>query len=385
MIKNYDEYHGIRPAWAEIDLAALRYNARLVRERVGGRRRVMAVIKSNAYGHGAVQAARTLLDAGVDRLAVATVDEAVELRRAGVIAPLMTLGYTPPQQMEMALHYDLISTVFSLELAQRLNDAAARLDKTAVVHIKLDSGMRRLGFNADDDGLRQVRQVCRLPRLRAEGLFSHFADADSADKSYTLRQLQVFDDFIMRARALGMEFAICHIANSAAVCDLPDSWYQMVRPGIMLYGAQPSAQVQRLPLRAVMSVRAEISQLRRVNAGDSLSYGRAWRAGRPSLIATLPLGYADGVLRAFGNRGRMLLHGQYAPIVGRVCMDQLMLDISDIEGVQANDIATLLGADGGALIGIDELAAVANTINYEMFCLLGLRLPKIYIDGGSRQ
>ena len=374
-----------RPVWAKINLDAIVHNYREVRRLVGPKVEVMAIVKANAYGHGAGQVAGALDKAGAERFGVAVVNEAVELRAAGIVKPILVLGWTPDQDYQRALQNDLILTIFSLEEAEKLSRISKALQKKAVVHIKVDTGMTRLGFPPDGRGAENAARVAGLPGLFAEGIFTHLAKADEADKTYTTKQLAVFADFTRRVEEItGRPFKIKHAANSAAVIDHPEAYFNMVRPGIMLYGLPPSTEVrlERVDLRQAITLQACVSSVRTVPAGVPVSYGGIFVTSAPSLIATLPLGYADGYSRLFSGKTEVICHGQRAPVIGRICMDQLMVDVTGVHpAVQQGDIVTLIGSDGDSFISVDELAGILGTINYEVTCMISGRVPRVYQAG----
>lgn len=364
-----------RAAWVEIDLLAAQQNLRLVRRQVGAERKIIAVVKADAYGHGAPAISRALLAAGADMLAVATVGELAALRAAGIDAPVLILGFVPTQGYGAALRYGAILTIYSLAQAMALDAVAEQLGLQAAVQIKVDTGMHRLGFPPSAEAVRDVVKIAALPHLRLAGAFSHFAVSDILDKRYSVMQLGLFQRFIDRCAEKGIDFPLRHIANSAAICSFPDSWCNAVRPGIILYGCDPSPEVRCLPgMQAVMTVHAQVVRLHTIPAGAYVSYGCTWQAGQPSRIATLPLGYADGLPRLLSNNGCAVFAGGRAPLVGRICMDQCMADVSALPEIREGDIATLLG-DG---IRADDIADQAQTVNYEITCRFGARLPKLY-------
>ena len=369
-----------RPAWMEVDLAALQHNYRLTARRAGVP--VMAVVKADAYGHGAVPVALALAEAGATRFAVATVDELKELRAAGIAGPVLVLGYIAPHDYAQFLYNEGIATVFSYEQAAALSTAAAHSGCIADVHIKIDTGMSRIGFPVDDAAVAEIARIAALPALSVGGIFSHLACADEPLHPYNERQLAAFSDMVERCRRAGVEFPLRHLGNSAAALYLPAMAFDMVRAGIILYGCYPGPGLPDVGLRPVMSVKARLARVFTVPAGTGVSYGCSWIAPRHSVLATLPLGYADGVPRLTSNRGAVLLHGRRAPIVGRVCMDQFMVDVTDLTAagltVQTGDEAVLIGTQNGATISADEWAVQAETITYELFCHLGQRLPRYY-------
>lgn len=378
-----------RPTRALINLDDIAHNVRQVRRAVGPRVLVMAVVKADAYGHGAVPVARTALAGGADRLAVAIVEEGVALREAGIDAPILVMGWTPPGQLALALAHDLDLTVFSPEDARALNDAAARLRRRPRVHIKIDTGMGRLGFRAESAATTAVvERICRLPALDVEGVYTHFAASES-DPEFTAQQLEVFGELLAGLRRAGIEFAIRHAANSGAIWGLPPSHLDMVRPGISLYGYHPAgweaAGRPGMPdLRPALTWVTRVAQVREVGPGTSVSYGRTYVTAGWERLATLPVGYADGFSRGLsGGRGLVLVNGEPVPVVGRVCMDQIVVNVTEAGPVQPGDEVVLLGSQGGWSITADTMGGWLGTISYEVLCGIGRRVPRIYASGGG--
>ncbi len=369
----------LRPSWVEIDLEALTHNIREIRRHLGDKE-IVAVVKADAYGHGSLAAARVLLREGASALAIATLEEAKELREAGFRCPILMMGITPGRYAHVLLEYDITPVVTSVENAADYSRAAVEAGEVLPVYLALDSGMGRIGFLPDEAGLAAAKRVAAMDNLRVVGLFSHFASADEADKAYSYRQIETFRNFAAALEAAGIPLLKKMLSNSAAIMELPDAWYDAVRPGIILYGYYPSDEVDAsiLDLQPVMSVKAEIVQIKTVPAGTAVSYGRRFVTERESLIGTLPLGYADGYPRALSGKARAIVRGQYAPIIGNICMDQCMVDLTDVPGVKAGDTAILMGRDGDKRITPEEIAAKTGTINYEVICGFGLRLRKIY-------
>lgn len=370
-----------RPAWIEVDLAALRANFAEIK-RVAGDTPVAAVVKANAYGHGAVPVARELLAAGAARLAVATMGEAIELRAAGIAAPIMLLGLTlSDTEAAMAVKYDIITPVCSFDGALRLAQAAAVQGKAAQVQLVLDTGMGRIGFAGTDDDVAEAVRIAGLPNVQVVGMFSHFATADEADKTYAGVQAANFADFAAKLLAAGMQLPCKTLANSAALMELAAVHYDMVRAGIILYGYYPSAEVDKsiLTLKPVLSVKAQLTWVKKVPAGTAISYGRTHITSAPAQIATIPVGYADGWNRLQTNNGCVLVGGKRASIVGRVCMDQFMVDVTGINA-KVGDEAVLIGRQGDEVITADEVAARYGTISYEVTSALLPRLPRKYIN-----
>jgi alanine racemase len=379
--------------WAEIDLNAIAANVRELRRLTDPRAKLMAVVKADGYGHGALEVARAALGAGAEWLGVARLHEAARLRRAGLTAPLLVLGYTPPEDAERLIEFDLRQSVYSREAAEGYSAAAVGRGGRIRVHVKVDTGMGRLGLvpaalaggDAGDpvgDGLiRTARAIARLPGLEAEGIFTHFAASDSADKTYARRQLRLFVEVLDRLRKSGLEFAVRHAANSAAVIDLPESHFDLVRPGIALYGLQPSDEVDlsRIRLTPAMTLKTRIIHLKAVPAGTCVSYGMTHCTPAPTLIATIPTGYADGYRRHLSSRGEMLVGGVRVPVVGRVCMDLTMLDVGAAPSPRIEDEVVIFGRQGGEVISADDLARALGTINYEIVCDLTQRVERVYL------
>lgn len=369
-----------RPVWAEIDLSAIAHNVMQVRKVTASKAKVCAVVKADAYGHGAVAVARTALESGADCLAVAIVNEAVELRKAGFRVPILVLGYTPSCQAGLLVKNDITQTLFSLEMAQALSAAAVAAGKTAKVHIKIDTGMGRIGICPSDAGC-FAAAVAALPGIYIEGVYSHFASSDSLDKSFTNEQYRRFMEGLEFIKGRGIPIPIRHIANSAAVLELPHMHLDMVRPGIILYGLWPSAEVQRnIALKPAMKLKTQIAFIKVMGPKSSISYGRTYFTIRNSRIATLPVGYADGWSRLLANKTQVLVHGLRAPVLGRICMDQCMIDVTHIPDVRVDDEVLLFGTDE---LSVDEVAAAMGTINYEIVCMVGKRVPRCYVGEGA--
>jgi alanine racemase len=367
-----------RPVWAEVDLDAVARNVHLLKGQANGAA-LMAVVKANAYGHGAVALAQAALAAGADRLGVICVDEGEQLRRAGIGAPILVMGHTPATDAARLVDLALTATVASRETAEALARAAAQRGRRLAVHLKVDTGLNRYGLTPAEalavaDWLRDV------PSLEVEGLFTHFASADEADKGYTLDQHARFQRV---AEELDW-IPVRHVSNTASLLDMPELSLEMVRPGLGIYGLYPSGEVRRdLGLVPALSLKSRIVRLSALAPGDPVSYGRTWRAARPSLIGLVMCGYADGLPRVLSNRGCVLVRGQRAPIVGRVCMDMCMVDVTDVPNVITGDEAVLIGGQGEEQIGADEVADLAGTANYEILCAISARVPRLYLRAGD--
>jgi len=369
--------------WAEIDLDAITDNVRAFKRHVGPDVEVMAVVKANAYGHGAVPVARAALAAGATRLAVHRLIEGVELRQAGISAPVLVMGYTPPDGAELVLRWRLTPSLMTLEFAQAVSARANAQGATVPVHVKVDTGMSRFGLMPGEVG--DFLQALRvLPGLHIEGLFTHFATADWADLTHTRRQLAIFREVIRMARSAGVEPPIIHAANSAATMSLPEAHFNAVRPGIALYGLNPSNEwAPVFAIRPALTLKSRVSRVRQLPPGVGISYGRTYITQRPTRAALVPVGYGDGYHRLLSNKGSVLIHGQLAPIRGRVCMDQFVVDISDHPAVQQDDEVVILGQQGEARISAEEVAELAGTINYEVTTSLLPRVARAYRKGGE--
>jgi alanine racemase len=368
-----------RPTCCLIDLEALRWNFRQIRAKVGARVKVLSMVKANGYGHGAALVAATLAEEGSDAFGVATLEEGLELRRAGIRSPIIVLAGAYIEQLDQYLNKHLIPVVHDFALLKRMEATVRDLGTTLPVHLKVDTGMGRIGLLATeiDSWLPEIK---RLKALKLEGMFSHFSHAESVEGDYTKKQLQLFQRTVNRFRSESVLPPLVHLANSAATISLPAAYFDMVRPGLMLYGLYPSTTMTRqISLRPVMSWQTRILQLKKLPPGASISYGQTFITRRHSLIATLPVGYADGYQRLLSNRGVVLVRGQRAPIVGRVCMDLTMIDVTDIGGVDEEDVVVLLGRQGESEISADELAARSNTISYEILTSIGARVPRIQL------
>ena len=371
-----------RPAWLEINLPNIAHNIRQIRHLLKPETELLAVVKANAYGHGAERIAFTVLDAGANRLGVATLGEGVQLRKAGIMAPVMVLGYVASDQAEVAIKYNICQTVYSFAAAQAISLKAQEKNKTATVHIKVDTGMGRIGFLPSAESVEEVCRILSLPNLYVEGIYTHFSTADENDKEYTLQQMRQFDDFVAEIEARGYKIPIKHAANSAAIIDMPETHYDMVRAGMIMYGYYPSTEVSsdKIDIIPALSLKCRVSCVKKVPAGTAISYGRKYVTEDERIIASLPLGYADGYSRAFAKNGEILLRGRRVPIVGTICMDQLMVDVTKLGGVNIGEKAVVIGRQGNDEITIEELAEKTNTINYEIICMLSERIPRRYIE-----
>lgn len=370
-----------RPVWAEVSLGNISHNFRELKRLVGPDVSVMAIVKANAYGHGAKEVAGLLAREGADWFGVAVPEEAFELRAQGLSQPILVLSHTPASSMAEAILQGISMTLYSSRQVPDLLRAAQKVGKPARVHVKVDTGMGRLGFNAGRAGVEEILSALDHPELKGEGIFTHFACADQADKTFTEIQYQSFTNLVELLEDRGRSFPFKHAANSAAVIDLPRTHFNLVRPGISLYGIYPSDEVRRdaVELRPAMALKARIAFVKEVPENTGISYGRTFVTGRPSLIATLPLGYADGYSRLLSNRGEVLIGGSRAPVAGRVCMDQTLIDVTGVQGAVEGREVVLFGTQPEGAIPVEEIAERMGTITYEVLCLVGERVPRYYI------
>ena len=373
--------------YAQIDLDAICRNIQNVKQKVGANTKVMAVVKTDAYGHGAVPVARALANIGTDAFAVATAEEALELRAAGISEPILILGYVFKDDFSRLLKQDITLTVFQYETAKALSDCAKSPGICAKIHIKLDTGMGRIGFLPNAESLAEIEKIAALPALSIDGIFTHFACADETDKTSCNRQKQRFLDFVRAIEARGIHIPCKHMCNSAGIIEFSDGFLDMVRSGIMTYGLYPSEEVQKasFSLSPALQLKSHVSFVKTVDKGFTVSYGSTYTTKQKTVIATIPVGYGDGYPRALSNVGRVLIHGRFAPIIGRVCMDQFMADVTEIPNVQAGDCVTLIGTDGQHQITVEEVAALAHSFNYELCCGLNKRVPRVYLQDGKPQ
>lgn len=373
--------------WAEVDLDAIWENMVHMKENIAENTKILAVIKTDGYGHGGVPIAKMLeqLDF-MFGYAAATYEEAHVLREAGVKKPILILGYTFPYCYEELIREEIRPAVYRRDTVEELAAAAAKVGKKAKVHIKVDTGMGRIGITPDEEGLEFVRFLIEHPELEVEGIFTHFAKSDETDKTSANHQLELFQDFIKKIQTeLGITIPVKHCSNSAAILEMPQANMDMVRAGITTYGLYPSEEVSKdiVPLRAAMSLYSHIVYCKTIHAGQSVSYGGLFTAQKDTRVATIPVGYGDGYPRSLSGRGYVLIHGKRAPILGRVCMDQFMVDISEIPGVMEGDKVTLLGVDGTERITAEELGELSGRFNYEFVCDLGKRIPRVYRQHGE--
>lgn len=375
------EYHRLL---AEINLDAIGNNIREIRRRIKTGTQLLAVVKADAYGHGSEEVSKVCLYNGADQLAVATCDEGVQIRQWSIQVPILILGNTVEGQLETVINYELTQTVFRYETAKLMSDIAVKLNKTALVHIKIDTGMSRIGFLPTDNSIDEIEKIFALPNLKVTGIFTHFATADEKDKTFTMVQYKKFRFVTDTLNKRGFNNFIRHCANSGAILDMPELQLDMVRAGIIIYGMYPSNEVSHpINLIPAMSLKSQISYVKFLEENVSIGYGRTYFTTHKTKVATIPIGYADGYSRAFSNKARVIVNGHYAPIIGNVCMDQMMIDVSDIPDVKDGDSVIIMGSDGKITVSAEELASISNTINYEIVCNVGKRVPRVYIKNGE--
>lgn len=380
----------LKRTWADISLDNLNHNYRQLRSKLPSTCRFLGVVKADAYGHGAVPVSRHLNELGAEYLAVSNIEEAVQLRRGGIRGPVLILGYTPPFYAVDLAGMNLRQEVHSLEYARRLNERLTGTNRRIRIHLKLDTGMSRLGFFAYDDEktLDEIKEVAQMPHLLIEGAFMHFPVADSTapeDVAFTRLQFDRFMQMLSALKGCGIEPAIRHCCNSGASILYPEYALDMVRPGIATYGVLPSPDVAgKIDLKPVMSLRTTVFQLRDYEPGISISYGRAYMTTHRQRIAVVGIGYADGLSRSFSGKISFLLHGKRVPQVGRICMDMCMVDVTDVPEAKVGDVVTVFGEDGGDCIPVDALAEQLGTISYEILCGINKRIPRIYLDGETQ-
>lgn len=377
------EKEGYNRIYAGINIDNLRYNVKTMKSLVKPDMKVLLVIKADAYGHGSVEVAKRTLDLA-DYFGVATIDEAVELRNAGIDTPILIIGYTDRDNYDKLIAYNITQAVFDVEECKILSELALSKGKKAKVHIKVDTGMSRIGFLTDDNGVNEAAKLKELEGLDIEGIFTHYAKADEFDKTAALGQKDKFKWFIEELEKKGMSFAIKHIDNSAGTMELKDNEFDMIRLGIVTYGLYPSDEVDKsVIIKPVMSLVAHIAHIKTLPAGVGVSYGWTFVTDKETRIATVTVGYADGYPRAQSGRGRVIIHGKYAPILGRVCMDQIMVDVTDIPEAKLRDEVILIGSSEDACITVEEVAEPAASFNYELVCNIARRVPRVYYEEGK--
>jgi len=375
-MKNTNFY---RQTWVQIDLAAVKNNYGVLKQRLPAHTKMMVAVKANAYGHGIVEISRKLIECGVDYLGVACLDEALVLRKDSITKPILMLGAFLKGDAEAIVENDVTATVTDLDLARRLDFLAKRLRKKVKVHVKIDTGMGRIGIwhkEADDF----IVRLCNLKNLLVEGVYTHFPSADS-DEKFTKSQIAVFCALVDKLVFKGVQIPLKHLANSMAVVGFKDSYFNLVRPGLAVYGLHPKEELLgKINLKPVLSFKTKVVYLKRAKKGMSISYGRTHVVSKDTTIATLPVGYGDGYNRLLSNKGHVLIGGHCCPVVGRVCMDQTMVDVGSLKNIHVEDEAVLIGSQKGRLIRAEDIACLCYTIPYEVVCWISPRVPRVYIN-----
>ncbi|MHC1748490.1 MAG: alanine racemase [Cellulosilyticaceae bacterium] len=366
---------------AEVSMEALKHNYRQIRTLIPKDTQVMGIVKADGYGHGAIEVAQILEKEGVNRFAVAIAKEGEELRTAGITAPILVLGYTPPADIPTLIENDLTQTVFSYEMAEYISREATILEKDVNVHVKVDTGMGRIGFLSCPKSIEEIQLIAQLPHINLEGIFTHFSTADEEDTSYTKEQWSIFLGFLNELREVGIDVPVIHAANSAATMTHQYTHLNVVRTGIIMYGYYPSNYLngKKLSLIPAMTLKTQVVHVKELPEGHYIGYGRKYCTHQKTKIATIPIGYADGYSRRLSNKGRVLIRGTYANVVGSICMDQFMVDVSHIPDIKVGDEVVVIGTQSGKTISMEEVAALTDTINYEVMCMIGKRVPRIYV------
>lgn len=370
----------LRPAWAEIDLDAIAYNTRNIKQLIGNKD-LIAVVKANCYGHGAIDIIPTLLENGASRLAVAMISEALEIRENKITAPIMILGFTPLYLGEELINNDIEQTVYDLDYARELSKIALSFNKKAKIHIAIDTGMGRIGFLPNEKSIDDITEIYSLEGIDVVGIFTHFSTSDEKDKEYSHQQFTKMMSMMDELQKRGVNIPLKHVANSGAIIDLPNTYLDAVRAGIILYGYYPSDEVNKsnLALKPALTLKATITNVKTLEKDMYISYGRTFKTTNKTIVATIPVGYADGYIRKLGENGKVIIKDQFVPIIGRICMDQFMIDVTNIPDVKIGDEVILLGEKNGLKYNADDMAEKLGTINYEVTCMLKSRLPRVYI------
>lgn len=370
-----------RPVWAEVHLDRLEFNYNSIKNLARGKR-ILAVVKADGYGHGMKQVATKIKSMGIADFAVAILDEALEFRGFDKESSILVLGFTTGESAAQAVANDVTITVFRYSEAKKFSDEAVRQGKRIKLSVALDTGMSRIGFPCNEASVAEIHEIAELPNVVMEEIYSHFSTADDADKTYSQLQLQRYNAMVDQLTAKGVKFSHYHMANSAAIIDLPEAHFDTVRPGIVQYGYQPSDEVhkERLPLKPILDWKAKLVLVKTIKQGTPVSYGNTFVAQKDTVIGTIPLGYADGYSRGLSSKGAVLYKGKLCPIAGRVCMDQMMVDLTGVENPTEGDDVILLGSDGNIKYDADDMARVLNTISYEITCCIGKRVPRKYFD-----
>lgn len=365
---------------AEINLDSIAQNMQNIRKNVNKNTKIMAIVKADGYGHGCIEIAKTCLYNGADWLGVAIFEEAMELRENNICEPILILGNTIKNKFEQLIKNEITQTVFSFEMAKNLSDIGKKLKKDALIHIKIDTGMSRLGFLPTEKDIAEIIKISKLPYIKITGIFTHFATSDEKNKTFSNEQFQKYMYVVNRLEENGIKNLIKHISNSGAILDLHNYNLDMVRAGIIIYGMYPSNEVckENIKLYPAMSIKTYVSYIKEIEENTSISYCRTYFTKKKSKIATIPVGYADGYARIMSNKAKVILNGEYANVVGNICMDQFMIDISHIKNVEIGDEVILMGENNGLYISAEYLANLQNTINYEIVCTIGKRIPRVF-------
>ncbi|WP_058486268.1 alanine racemase [Defluviitalea phaphyphila] len=365
---------------AEINLDAIAHNINQIKKQLSHNTEIMAIIKADAYGHGAIEVSKVLIENGVERLGVAILDEGKQLRNKGINVPILILGYTSPSKADEIVSFNLTQTVFTYEMAKALSDSAKAQNKNVNIHIKIDTGMGRIGFKPNNESINLIKEINKLPNLNIEGIFTHFSSADEADSSFTELQFNRFTSFIKELEKEKIYIPIKHCSNSAGFISYKKTHMNLIRPGIILYGLYPSDEVKKdiVDLKPAMTLKAKVIFVKEVEKNSPISYNRKFITKRKTKVATIPVGYADGYSRRLSSKGRVLIKGHYAPIIGNICMDQFMVDVTHIPNVKIGDEVILMGQQEDKIITAEEIAKKIGTINYEIICVVGKRIPRVY-------
>ncbi|MBE6051537.1 MAG: alanine racemase [Clostridium sp.] len=374
----------MRSVWAEIDLDAIKFNIENIKK-LSKDKEIVAVVKADAYGHGAVDVVPTLLESGAKKLAVAMISEAQELIRNNVTAPIIILGYTPLEYGELLVTNEIEQTVYDLSYAQELSKIALSLGKKAKIHIAIDTGMGRIGFLPNDESINIIEEISKLQGIEIVGIFTHFSTADEKDKEYTYEQFKKIKSVINELEKRNINIPFKHVSNSGAIMDLPETYLDGVRAGIILYGYYPSEEVEkeRLPLKKALTLKTKVSHVKELDENMYVSYGRKFKTSRKTKVATIPIGYADGYSRLLSGKAKVIIKGKIAEVIGNICMDQCMIDVTDIEEISVGDEVILLGSEGNLRFDADDMANILGTINYEILCMIKQRIPRVYYKNGE--
>ena len=370
----------LHPIWAEIDLNNLINNIEEIKKK-SSNSEIIGVVKANAYGHGAVEVSKVLLSCNIKKLAVANIVEAIELRENDINAPIMLLGISEEFAIDELINHNVEPTVSTLKFAKKLNESAKEKGKIIKIHVAIDSGMGRIGFRNNTKDIEDIVSISNLSNLKIESIFSHFSTADSIDKSYSSNQINIYNSILSKLEEKGVTIDKKNLSNSAAIIDIPESHYDYVRPGIIQYGYYPSNEVNKndINIKPVLTWKTRVVHIKEVDENEYIGYGKTYKTSKKTVIATLPVGYADGYSRGLSNKGSVIIKGKLAPIIGNVCMDQFMIDVTNIEGVETGDEVILLGSYGDVKFDADDMANILDTISYEVLCLIGRRAPRVYI------